>query len=103
MSVASRGLSSTCSTCKRLLTPRLWPDQAEANGETHEAGDVVYVELGHDPAAVGVDAAWPYAENGGDFLACSAFDDELQDLTFARTELAQRVSFSFFHRWQQET
>src|ERR1700687_935082 len=54
-----------------------WLDHALPDGEAYEARDVTDFECGHDPAAIGVNAAGLDAEDGGNLLAGPALDHEL--------------------------
>lgn len=69
-----------------------------ADSETHEVRNVADFELGHDAAAISVDGAGLYADQGSDFLARFAFDDELEHLPLARTKAVQLSRFQFFVR-----
>src|SRR5437773_11372473 len=80
----------------RLLRSALRLDHPMADGEAHEARQVADLELRHDAAAVGVDAARLHAHDGGDFLARLSVDDELQYLAFARTEHIECSRFRCF-------
>jgi hypothetical protein len=74
---------------------------AVADGEAHQASDIVNFEFPHDAAAIGIDAARPYAEQRRDFLAGPAIRDELENLDFARTERAQQIRFRIIFQTEE--
>jgi len=61
-------------------------DQIPLNGELHQTGDVVDIELAHEAGAIGVDGLGAQFEPRGDFLGANAFDEQCEYLVFAGAE-----------------
>jgi len=65
--------------------------QPAANGKFHQRRQPVEVELGHEAAAIGIDALGRQPELGRDLQAGVAFDHQLEHFHFARAQALERV------------
>src|SRR5688572_6267159 len=87
---SARSASPVSSSTSRTRT-ELRAREAATNGELDEGGQVLEAELGHEPAAIGVDALRREAEAQRHLAARIALDDELQYLQLARAQTLERV------------
>jgi hypothetical protein len=91
MRVTSRSLPSTHGTPSEAPPLRFY--DAMANSEAYKCRQVANFQLRHDAAAIRIDTARLDAASGGNLLARPAFDDQLQNLSLARTKPTVRTRF----------
>jgi hypothetical protein len=65
------------------LPVRAWDPETLIDGEAHERGGVVYLQLAEEVAAVGLNGCRTQSKGGADLLVVHARPNEAQDLLLA--------------------